>query len=220
MSLYGKLEYWEQRYTHSGDSGVFDWYQTHESLRHLLSTDNLMRPLNGQSNPKDHFPSREKCRVLILGCGNSTFGEDMMNDGWLGEIVNIDFSSVVIHQMMKRYNEKHDEREGKQFFSPKMKFVCADVTHGLPFGDNEFDLIICKGIFDAILCSCGSVNDAKRLVAECERVLAPGHGCLFVCSHGSPDNRLVFFEHENDPSYYWENIGIHHVPKQTQGLSK
>ncbi|VEU43280.1 unnamed protein product [Pseudo-nitzschia multistriata] len=144
----------------------------------------------------------------------------MQSDGWLGEIVSIDFSTVVIDQMEKRYRRKENERKGKQqqqFFAPgSMRFVCADITEGLPFCDNEFDLVVCKGTFDAILCSSGSVNHAKRLVAECERVLAKGHGCFFLCSYGSPDNRLVFLEHQNDPSYYWENIGVHPVARKNQ----
>jgi len=143
----------------------------------------------------------------------------MRNDGWAGEIVNIDFSSVVIDQMTNKYESKH-EREGKQFIAPKMKFVCADVTHGLPFKDNSFDLIICKGTFDSILCNTGSVSYAKNLIAECARVLATGHGCLFLVSYGNPDNRVVFLEHENDISYYWQGINIHKVQRKIQVGSK
>ena len=143
----------------------------------------------------------------------------MRDDGWTGEIVNIDFSSVVIDQMTKKHEAKH-EREGKQFFAPKMKFICADVTRGLPFKDNAFDLIICKGTFDSILCSHGSVIEARNLVAQCARVLAAGHGCLFLVSYGNPDNRVVFLEHKNDPYYYWQGVGIHPVQRETQAGSK
>ena len=40
------------------------------------------------------FLCYEDCRVLILGCGNSTFGEDMIRDGWKGPITNIDLASI------------------------------------------------------------------------------------------------------------------------------
>mmetsp|Transcript_24215 Transcript_24215/g.51435 ORF Transcript_24215/g.51435 Transcript_24215/m.51435 type:complete len:195 (+) Transcript_24215:528-1112(+) len=176
-------------------------------------------PSSFDTNPSQPFPSRAKCRVLILGSGNSPFGEDMRNDGWTGDIVNVDFSSVVIDQMTKKHESKH-EREGKQLFAPKMKFVCADITEGLPFGNGTFDLIICKGTFDSILCSNGSVSHIKRLVAECDRVLAPGHGCFFLVSYGSPDNRVVFLEHRNDPAYYWKGICIDTVPKKSQNQSR
>lgn len=212
------------------DTGAYDWYQTFGDLRHLLTADTLKRPFKGICSPKDRpitdlqlldtnvpfFPSHEKCRVLILGSGNSPFGEDMRNDGWTGEMVNVDFSSVVIDQMIKKHESKL-EREGKQ---SKMKFVCADITHGLPFGDGSFDLIICKGTFDAILCSNGSVGHTKQLVAECNRVLAPAHGCFFLVTYGSPDNRVVFLEHGNDPTYYWEGICVETVPRRDQTTSR
>lgn len=177
-----------------------------------LSPDDLDE-LPGTNTPA--FPSRELCRVLILGCGNSSFGQDMINDGWTGDIVNVDYSSVVIDQMIKKH-DTIDEGEEKQ---ATMRYVCADITHGLPFDDGSFDLIICKGTFDAILCSNGSVSSIKRLVAECDRVLAHGHGCLIVVTHGNPDNRVVFLEHENDPTYYWKGICIATVPKRNKDTS-
>ena len=116
---------------------------------------------------------------------------------------------------MVKKQEKKLEGDDKQ---SKMEFVCADITNGLPFGDGSFDLIICKGIFDAILCSNGS--NIKRLVAECDRVLAPAHGCLFVVTHGTPDNRVVFLEHCNDPTYYWDGICIDTIPKRNKTTSQ
>lgn len=61
----------------------YDWYQTYGNLNHLLSADILTKPLSTNNNLQDRsieeldhfdknvpfFPSREKCRVLILGCG-------------------------------------------------------------------------------------------------------------------------------------------------------
>ena len=215
------------------DPGVYDWYQTYENLRHLLTPEILKRPFNGITRLQDidrptkdpqitldtisnEFPSRDNCRVLILGCGNSAFGDDMKEDGWTGDIVNVDLSSVVINQMIRKQENKY----GAEDAHSRMEFVCADITHGLPFADSSFDLIICKGTFDAILCSNGSVSSIKRLVAECDRVLAPAHGCLFVVTHGTPDNRVVFFEHANDPTYYWEGICIDTVAKRDQASSQ
>ena len=143
----------------------------------------------------------------------------MRSDGWTGDIVNIDFSSVVINQMSKKQEEKQ-KREGKQSFVPKMKFICADITQKLPFADSSFDLIICKGTFDSILCSNGSVGHIRNLVAECNRVLAQGHGCFFLVTYGSPDNRVVFLEHRNDPTYYWEGICVQTVPRQNTTSSQ
>jgi RAT1-interacting protein len=167
-------------------------------------------------DPLTPFPSHDKCRVLILGCGNSTFAGDMIQDGWKGPIANIDFSSVVIEQMKTIY----DGEFLKNFNCPKMEFVCADITEGLPFEDKSFDLIICKGTFDAILCSSGSASNAKTVVAECSRVLANGHGVLFLVSYGNPDSRVVFLEHQHDLSFYWKEVSIHTVGRQTRNGTK
>lgn len=211
MALYGKVDYWDERYRDTETAGPYDWYQSYQTLRHLLSVQALMAATKLDS--KRPFPSWDKCRVLILGCGNSTFGEDMRQDGWEGPITNLDFSSVVVHQMEEKYR-----REGHQ--PPPMSFVCADITEGLPFRDQSFDLIICKGTFDAILCCAGSMAKAKNVVKECSRVLTSGHGVLFLVTHGNPDSRIVFLEHENDLSFYWQEVSMHNLGRKSKGNGK
>lgn len=53
--------------------------------------------------PLSPFPLPKKRRVLILGCGNSSFAFEMLQDGWKGQITNVDFSSTVIEQMKEKY---------------------------------------------------------------------------------------------------------------------
>jgi SAM-dependent methyltransferase len=157
------------------------------------------------------FPDREKTKILIVGCGNSKFGEEMIRDGWTGKITNVDFSSVVIQQMQDRY--------GSQFFynqyrhAEPMDFVCADITKRLPFEDASFDLIVCKGTLDAVLCGAGSKASALSMVRECHRLLAPGHGIFFLVTNGNPDNRFEYLEHENQLNYYWRGVSVHILPK-------
>jgi ubiquinone/menaquinone biosynthesis C-methylase UbiE len=201
------------------------------------------------------FPRREKCRVLILGCGNSRLGEDMMKDGWKGNICNVDFSSVVIKQMKQRYNDslyrkiqciqsRRNEKKANSEEFPrlvidddndngeatgvgkrgnlkrfknvqKMTFECADVTTSLPYSDESFDLILCKGTIDAILCSNGAILKTKQMMAECHRLLHKDHGILVVVSFGTPDNRLFHFE--NECNHYSFDVDVHKVPKHRAG---
>ena len=113
--------------------------------------------------------------------------------------------------MQERYNGASKPVE------PAMEFICHDITTGLPFEDESFDLIICKGSFDAVLCSEGSVFNIRRLVQESVRCLAPGWGVLFVVTHGNPDNRLVYLEHENDINFYWDGVSCHTVERSMAG---
>ena len=171
------------------------------------------------------FPPRDQCRALIVGCGNSGVGEAMMKDGWTGGIVNVDFSDVVIEQMKERYNEAFYEQLKKSYKNvtgshlveiQPMEFRCADVTTELPFEDGSFDLIVCKGTLDAILCSAGSTASAKRMMQECCRLLRDQHGAFVVVTHASPDNRLVFFENEGDE--WWAGLNVHKLSKERSAL--
>lgn len=164
--------------------------------------------------PPPYFPPSERCRVLIIGCGNSTMSEDMRNDGWCGEIVNLDFSPVVINQMQQRYRQSGLEAKDMELLGHTMKFVCDDIRNGLPFENDSFDLIICKGTFDAILCGVGP-NDAKRVVADCASVLTTGYGCLFLVSYSNPDSRVEFLEYENNLSHYWHDVSYVSLPGHT-----
>lgn len=155
------------------------------------------------------FPPREQCRVLNLGCGNSSFTENMQRDGWVGPIVNVDFSSVVIEQMKERYNDEYYEALKSRVPVSKMTFLCADITKHLPFEDESFDLIICKGAFDAVLCSPAARAEALNLVRECVRLLARGHGIFFLVTHGNPDSRIEYLEHEFSLGHYWFGVNIH-----------
>ena len=188
------------------------------------------------------FPPREECRVLIIGCGNSRLGEQMLEDGWGGGITNVDFSSVLISQMREKYSDnfyealqiRHDrerrlgekevnslkkgnhaggsvtmsqnpkvDKGANENQTPmiKMLWECCDVTCSLPFPDGAFDLIMCKGTLDAILCSTGSIANARSMVEECSRVL-DNRGVMFVVSHGNPDNRLRYFENDGNSSFF------------------
>lgn len=135
---------------------------------------------------------------------------DMRDDGWCGPIVNVDFSTVVIEQMKKRFKER-EHYDGDEMSNDEQAttFVCADITEGLPFDDESFDLVIVKGTLDAVLCGNGGTFNAKTVVSECARILATGYGCLFLVSYGNPDSRVEYLEHQNDISFYWHEVAIH-----------
>lgn len=207
-----------------------EWYQGYRSLRHLLNPESFGVDEKGTGSGRIHgggggdpeametipeqqeatmssisptsaFPSPLDAGVLILGCGNSTFAEDMRNDGWTGRMVNLDFSLVVIQQQQEKYRH----------LSPKVEFVCHDIRDGLPFDDASFDLIVAKASFDAILCGPSPMGHANRTIQEVARCLVPGHGIFFLVTSGNPDSRLVYLEHCNDLYHYWDSVRHHPV---------
>ncbi|KAL9189062.1 hypothetical protein ACHAXT_011552 [Thalassiosira profunda] len=172
------------------------------------------------------FPPKEKARVLHVGCGTSQLGESMLHDGFT-DIVNVDWSDVVIQKMQQWYShdfyrhlgsvmereellrsslglpgvEARDDHSQMHARTPKMTFDVGDICEGLPHSDETFDLIVMKKTLDVILCGAGSTTDARHALSECFRLLNKDHGVLLVISSAKPEDRAVFFE--NDP---WSGI--------------
>uniref|UniRef100_A0A453RL88 Methyltransferase type 11 domain-containing protein n=1 Tax=Aegilops tauschii subsp. strangulata TaxID=200361 RepID=A0A453RL88_AEGTS len=119
---YGEAWYWDERYRK--EPGPFDWYQKYPALAPLLRL--YVRPHQ---------------RLLLVGCGNSVFGENMVQDGYQ-DVVNIDISSVVIEQMKKKYHDK-----------PQLKDTKMDVRNMSDFESGSFDAVIDKGTLDSIMVS-------------------------------------------------------------------
>eukprot|EP00953_Heterococcus_sp_UTEX-ZZ885_P023120 12728-Heterococcus_DN1.PRE.2 len=80
MAEYGKISYWDDRYTK--DPEPFDWYQRYSGLKDLL-----------------YVHMRKDDNILMVGAGNSRLSEDMYDDGFTS-LTNIDASRVCIDQRM------------------------------------------------------------------------------------------------------------------------
>ncbi|KAF9971136.1 hypothetical protein BGZ73_005981 [Actinomortierella ambigua] len=168
-TAYKRQEYWDERYTKE-DS--FDWFKTYAELQPLLS---------------QHIPDKN-ARILMLGCGNSTLSEDMYDDGYKN-IVNIDYSKVVIDKMA----QKCADRVG-------MEWIEMDIRN-LKFDDDSFDIVIDKGTMDALMCDRGDVwNPHEELIKtvamevdEVVRVLKSGGKFLYI-TFGQPHFRKRHLE--------------------------
>ena len=165
MPDYGNPSYWDERY--AGDEhGEFDWYQPYITLKiHLI-------PL---------LSVRPDFEVLIAGCGNSSLGTSLHEDGYKN-ITSVDASTVVVKQMAARYAAKES-----------LEFLPADMTNldGVP--SEAFDLVLDKALLDALLCGDESFDKAMMMLAEAHRVLKPG-GKYVAISYGVPSSRVSLLE--------------------------
>ncbi|KAF8916177.1 hypothetical protein CPB85DRAFT_1273425 [Mucidula mucida] len=101
---YGTKDYWDRRYqarsmsffASESDGGSFDWFKSYAEIAPLF---------------RDLIPNKT-WRILMLGCGNSTLSQDMYDDGYRN-IVNVDYSAVVIDQMKQRHESTRPEMECK-----------------------------------------------------------------------------------------------------------
>lgn len=91
MPNYGDPKYWENRYKDQKDT-TFDWLNIY-LLR--LEDYETLKPII------DEFKLDKLSKVLVLGCGNAEFSEDMYDDGY-PNIYNIDISEHCIKAMKER----------------------------------------------------------------------------------------------------------------------
>jgi len=174
---YGDHQYWDDRYTK--DPEIFDWYQRYSGLKGIMN----------ENIPKKTEP------VLMVGCGNSRLSEEMINDGYPKNFINIDISSVVIELMQKR--------------SPNLIWQVMDVTK-MSYENEYFGAVIDKGTLDAILCGEGSAQTSEKMLTEIARVLKPDG--IFVCiTYGQPSNRLHYLKKKK---YNW-SVNYNTVAKPT-----
>eukprot|EP00543_Licmophora_paradoxa_P005580 CAMPEP_0202444180 /NCGR_PEP_ID=MMETSP1360-20130828/3324_1 /ASSEMBLY_ACC=CAM_ASM_000848 /TAXON_ID=515479 /ORGANISM="Licmophora paradoxa, Strain CCMP2313" /LENGTH=400 /DNA_ID=CAMNT_0049060113 /DNA_START=59 /DNA_END=1261 /DNA_ORIENTATION=- len=95
--------------------------------------------------------------------------------------------------------ESNDDEDNGNDTAPfkLLDFVCADICDQNAmndlFADNVFDLIICKGMMDAMLSGAGSIMDVQLMMNTCYRLLDHG-GAILVVTHGNPESRVKFFE--------------------------
>eukprot|EP00397_Hematodinium_sp_SG-2012_P030802 GEMP01032647.1.p1 GENE.GEMP01032647.1~~GEMP01032647.1.p1 ORF type:complete len:238 (+),score=53.70 GEMP01032647.1:38-751(+) len=105
MAQYGKLQYWDDRYTR--DPEPFDWYQRWEGLKDVLK--DIIQPNHS---------------ILMLGSGNSRLSEELYEEGYTN-ISNIDISMVVTKAMKEKYQDKnmtYAQMDARQMDFPKDHF--------------------------------------------------------------------------------------------------
>ncbi|KIK61663.1 hypothetical protein GYMLUDRAFT_73176 [Collybiopsis luxurians FD-317 M1] len=166
---YSSKDYWNLRYSQEANDASFDW------LRSYADVADILRIL---------IPDRSS-KILMLGCGNSKMSAEMYDDGY-HNIVNIDYSSVIIDKMKERYRESR----------PGMEWHEMDVRQ-IRFDNDTFDVAIDKSTMDAIMSVKGDIwnppqqviDDCTKEVSEVIRILRKGKG-LFLCfTFGQPHFR-------------------------------
>lgn len=115
---YKLQEYWDRRYTKEDN---FEWCKSYDDFKELI-----------------HKHVKTGDRILMLGCGNSTLSEDMYYDGYRN-IVNIDFSPVVIENMKRKCKDLVE-----------MEWMVMDIAR-MTFPESSFDVVIEKATLDALL---------------------------------------------------------------------
>lgn len=145
--------------------------------RHYLSLSPLSAAL--QSEIRRTIGDRTGLRILDVGCGNKPylpFFASHADSYWGVDAVD----------------------------GPRVDRV--SVAEELPFGDAEFDVVVCTQVLE-------HVDDPVRVLAEIYRVLVPG-GVVFLSTHG------VFIYHPDPPTsdrdyWRWTHSGLLRIFRQS-----
>ena len=88
-------------------------------------------------------------------------------------------------------------------------------VRNLQFADASFDIVIDKGLLDAVSCGDGSAENVSRMLTEIHRVLTPA-GIYFCISHAKMIQRKKYLK--NVKKYNW-TIAKKAVPKPGIGAN-
>ncbi|KAH9849951.1 S-adenosyl-L-methionine-dependent methyltransferase [Lenzites betulinus] len=170
---YGTKQYWDDRYSQESEDSSFDWFKSYSDIADII---------------RELIPEKSS-RILMLGCGNSTLSQDMYDDEYKN-IVNTDYSGILIEKM----RHKHAQTR------PEMEWHEMDIRD-LKFDDDSFDVAIDKGTMDAMMTAKADVWDppeevirnCTREVDEVLRVLRKG-GIFIYLTFGQPHFRRRYLD--------------------------
>jgi ubiquinone/menaquinone biosynthesis C-methylase UbiE len=212
---YGDPSYWDAAYRSFGPQDSFEWgdvslvdlklydyekleWDDSKEINEKLKT-TLGKTLSVEPNEEKDEP------ILMLGCGNSKLGEDMIKNGWQGPIIQVDVSSRVIESMTRRCSALIE--------SGHMNFIEDDATELSAFRNGVVTACLDKGLIDAVYCA-DEYKQCSLILRSVNRVLKPG-GVFCFLSYSRPEFLLpnIAFSNERSKRQKWESIQVQELPK-------
>ena len=144
--------------------------------------------LQSQTTPDKN--NRDNESILLIGCGNSKIGEQILTSSFVGPVLQIDLSSKIIQLMTQRYQKYFREASVK-----RMELIVDD-ARGLTSLSSESvgGGVLDKGLVDVLHCSTGNGDDddaaegnpIRNIVESVHRVLQPSRPFVFF-SRSEPE---------------------------------
>ncbi|XXG50309.1 hypothetical protein AAC387_Pa02g4344 [Persea americana] len=182
-------ENWDKFFTLRDADHPFEWYAEWATLR-----DPLISALSS-------LPSPKPLQILVPGCGNSQLSEQLYDAGFR-HLTNIDFSKVVVSDMLRRHVRSRAE----------MRWRVMDMTQ-MQFADEFFDAILDKGGLDALMEPEHGPKLGCQYISEVKRVLKTGgkYVCLTLAESHVLD--VLFSEFR----FGWKT-NIHNLPHKPSNM--
>jgi ubiquinone/menaquinone biosynthesis C-methylase UbiE len=143
----------------------------------------------------DHMPRQNKAHTTLMVL-EDYFGGSIKDK----TLINVGGSAGIIDEYLARHcafvvgtdiDEKAIAYAQQQFQADNLTFAVADAMQ-LQYADNSFDIAVCSHVYE-------HVPDAKKMMAEIQRILKPGGVCYFAAG-----NRLMW----NEPHYNLKLLSV------------
>jgi hypothetical protein len=187
----GLLNFQYERLFHYKDGSIrdIDKEETHSStFAECMDIDQLSTPEEAIEIYKENQNNNINESILLLGCGNSKVGEQLMINSFVGPVIQLDISSKMIQLMTQRYQKYIEEAS-----VIRMDFIVDDAK-GLSslIPDSIGGGILDKGLIDTLHCSTGMINDSdttnpvRQVVDSAHKALGQSRPFIFF-SRSEPE---------------------------------
>uniref|UniRef100_A0A804RI61 Methyltransferase type 11 domain-containing protein n=1 Tax=Zea mays TaxID=4577 RepID=A0A804RI61_MAIZE len=150
-------ENWDKFFALRGTGDSFEWYAEWPNLRAPLL--DLLGDRGAAAGAAQE--------ILVPACGSSVLSEKLYDAGFC-RVTNVDFSRVVVADMLRRHARAR----------PEMRWRVMDMTD-MQFADGSFDVILDKGGLDALMEPEAGTKLGIKYLNEVKRVMKSGG--KFVC---------------------------------------
>eukprot|EP00934_Nitzschia_sp_Nitz4_P001538 Nitzschia sp. Nitz4//scaffold204_size40132//15783//16583//NITZ4_007542-RA/size40132-processed-gene-0.12-mRNA-1//1//CDS//3329541473//1538//frame0 len=212
---YADADYWNAAYRSFGPNDSFEWGDV--SLEDLITYEH--KELNwetGRSNTQPiqtslaetlgiHPNGSEEEPILMLGCGNSRLGEQMMESGWKGPMIQVDVSGQVIENMNQRCTDLVQ--------AGRMSFIKDDAAELSAFRNDMISACLDKGLIDAVFCA-DEYAQCQSVLKSVHRVLQPG-GVFAFLSFSRPQfllPKIVDSDYRKNRAL-WQHVQVQELSK-------
>lgn len=177
---YAQQSYWDDRYLHQTGT-YFEWFGDCADITAELIQEEIGGPGGGPKTPK----------LLMLGAGNSILSEKLADEHLFTDILNVDYSKVVIEQMQSRELRRCGYRDEVGDKKRPMGWLEADVLNlRKHLDENIFDVVVDKSTLDAV--DCGHAENAELMLSETDRVMKEGGVFVSYCGTAAGKKLIDF----------------------------
>ena len=178
-------------------------YEWHSHIPHSIIVDAIAPTIVAASKYYMQINANELPSILLVGTGNSALPR-ILHDAFdiPVRVTCLDYSPVCVEMIRSMYSD----------LCPNMDFVLGDATRLQETVDNEqYDVIVDKGLLDALMCGEGFDSDLKKLMGGIDAVLTRREWGIYVlvCFQLSKSNREFFTEltdrgESHNPNLFWD----------------